>query len=152
MNNVEIKGVPQTDHENLFDILGKIGTNIDYPVSKVQVNFITRVPSREKDHAKHIIVCFCSRYVKEDFIAAARLASKTTPLNTGQIGLPGTQQIFVNDHLTQQNKFLLSKTKKAAAEMDFRFVWVKHCKIHARKTETSPTIILKTEKDLEKLK
>ncbi|KAH9642413.1 hypothetical protein HF086_007545 [Spodoptera exigua] len=152
MNNVEIKGLPQSSNENLFNMLDKIGTNIGYPVSKAQINFVTRVPSRDKDHIKPIIVCFCSRYVKEDFIAAARIARKDTPLTTGLIGLPGNQRIFVNDHLTLHNKALLSKTKKAAAEMDFRYVWVKHCKIHARKSDTSPIIVLKSEKDLTKLK
>ena len=152
MNNVEIKGLPQSNHENLFKILDKIGTKIDYPVSKAQINFITRVPSRDKEHTKPIIVCFCSRYVKEDFIAAARIALKNTPLTTGLIDLPGNQRIFINDHLTLQNKALLSKTKKAAAEMDFRYVWIKHCKIHARKNDTSPVIVLKNEKDITKLK
>ncbi|KAJ8723721.1 hypothetical protein PYW07_007701 [Mythimna separata] len=152
MNNIEIKGIPQSNHENLFDIVGKIGTKIAYPVSKAQINFINRVPTREKDRAKPIIVSFCNRYVKEDFIAAARLLSKAAPLTTGQIGLAGNQRIYVNDHLTLQNKALLSKTKKAAAETDFRYVWVKHSKVHARKDDTSPAIVLKSEKDLIKIK
>ncbi|XP_026746885.1 uncharacterized protein LOC113508112 [Trichoplusia ni] len=152
MNNIEIKGLPQNNHENLFDIIGKIGAKISYPVSKAQINFITRVPSREKDHTKPIIVCFLNLNVKEGFIAAARLTVKTAPLTTGQSDLPGNQRIFINDHLTLHNKALLSKTKKMAAEMDFRYVWVKHSKIHARKTEISPTIVLKNEKDLIKIK
>lgn len=152
LNNVEIKGLPQSNHENLFDIISKIGAKIHYSVSKAQINFIARVPTREKDHAKPIIVCFCNRYVKEDFIAAARLAFKTAPLSAGQIGLPGHQRIFINDHLTIQNKTLLSKTKKMATDMGFQYVWVKHSKIHARKSDTSPTIVLKSEKDLLRIK
>ncbi|XP_047027699.1 uncharacterized protein LOC124635788 [Helicoverpa zea] len=152
MNNVEIKGVPQNSHENLFDVISKIGKKIDYPVSKAQVNFINRVPTREKDHTKPIIVSFCNRYVKEDFIAAARLVLKTGPLTSGQIDLPGNQRIYINDHLTLRNKALLAKIKKVAAERDFQYVWVKHSKIHARKTDTSPTIVLKSEKDLTKIK
>lgn len=150
-NNVEIKGVPQNTHENLFDVISKIGKKIDYPVSKAQINFINRVPTREKDHTKPIIVSFCNRYVKEDFIAAARLVLKTGPLTSGQIDLPGNQRIYINDHLTLRNKALLAKIKKVAAERDFQYVWVKHSKIHARKSDTSPTIVLKSEKDLTKI-
>ncbi|KAJ8723218.1 hypothetical protein PYW08_003130 [Mythimna loreyi] len=150
-NNVEIKGIPQSLNENLFEMVTKIGQKINYPISKTQINFISRVPTREKDHIKPIIVGFCNRYVKEDFIAAARYESKSTTLIASHIGLPGKNKIFINDHLTLRNKMLLSKTKKAAAETDFRYVWVKHAKIHARKTDTSPVITVKTEKDLGKI-
>ena len=151
LNNVEIKGIPQSRNENLFEVVAKIGQKINYPISKTQINFLARVPTREKDHTKPIIVGFCNRYVKEDFIAAARYESKTTSLITSHIGLPGNGKIFINDHLTLRNKMLLSKTKKAAGETDFRYVWVKHAKIHARKTDSSPVLIIKTEKDLGKI-
>ncbi|CAB3256894.1 unnamed protein product [Arctia plantaginis] len=151
MNNIEIKGVPQVSNENLFEILSSLGSQISYPVNKTQINFLTRVPTREKDRAKPIIVCFCNRYVKEDFLAAARSTMKSRPLTLGRVGLSGGHKIYVNDHLTTQNKFLLSKTKKAAAERGFRYVWVKHAKIHARKNDTSPVIVVKSELDLAKI-
>ncbi|KAJ0169374.1 hypothetical protein K1T71_001502 [Dendrolimus kikuchii] len=151
MNNVEIKGVPQSSNENLFDIIFKIGSQIQYPLNKSQINFVTRVPTRENNIPKPIIISFCNRYVKEDFVAAARYTTKKNPITTGHIGLTGTQKIFVNDHLTIENKSLLSKAKKAAAEMNFQFVWVKHAKIHVRKSDTSHVIIIKSEKDISKI-
>lgn len=150
MNNVEVKGITQTNNENLFEVVEKIGAKINFPVPKNQINFITRVPTKEKD-VKPVIISFCNRYVKENFIAAARLESKTSPLTTSQIGLSGNQKIYINDHLTTKNKILLSKTKKAASETDFRYVWVKHAKIHARKMDTSPIIFVRSEKDLMKI-
>ncbi|KAF9417195.1 hypothetical protein HW555_005706 [Spodoptera exigua] len=138
MNNIEIKGITQQNNENLLEMVAKIGTKINYPVSKSQINFVSRVPTREKDRKKSIIVCFCNRYVKEDFIAAARLEAKTAPLTNSLFGLPGNQKIYINDHLTIKNKLLLSKAKKSAAEANFQYVWIKHAKIHARKVDTSP--------------
>ncbi|CAK1603279.1 unnamed protein product [Parnassius mnemosyne] len=151
MNNVEIKGVPQASGENLFEIISKIGSKIQYPITKTQVNFVTRVPTREKEHNKPIIICFCNRYVKEDFVAAARYASKISHLTSGNMGFVGNNRIYINDHLTMHNKTLLSKTKKAAVEMNFRYVWVKHAKIHVRKTDTSHIIMVKSERDLTKI-
>lgn len=151
MNNVEVKGVPQTSNENLFEIIAKIGAKVNYPVSKNQINFITRVPTSEKDRIKPIIVRFCQRYVKEDFIAAARHELKTSPLTPVTIGLIGNHKIFINDHLTIRNKMLLSKTKKTSAEIDIKYVWVKHAKIHVRKNDTSPILVIKSEKDLQKI-
>lgn len=151
MNNVEVKGLMASNNENLFQIISSIGAKINYPIVKSQINFITRVPTREKDRIKPVIVSFCNRYVKEDFVAAARYVSKTSPLTTSQIGLAGNQRIFINDHLTTKNKILLSKAKKLASEMDFQYVWVKHSKIHLRKMDTTPVVIVKSEKDLSKI-
>ncbi|CAG4964412.1 unnamed protein product [Parnassius apollo] len=96
MNNVEIKGVPQTSGENLFEIISKIGSMIQYPITKTQVNFVTRVPTREKEHNEPIIICFCNRYVKEDFVAAARYASKTSHLTSSNLGFVGNNRIYNN--------------------------------------------------------
>lgn len=151
MSNVEIKGVEQTKNENLIDTVHKIGMKINYPINKSQINFVTRVPTRDPESIKPIIVCFSNRYIKEDFIAAARYEFKTTPLTADHLQLKGKHRIYINDHLTTRNKNLLSKVKKAANEANFRYVWVKHAKIHTRKTDTSPVIIVKSEKDLVKI-
>lgn len=151
LNNAEIKGLPQVNNENLFEIIARIGAIINYPITKTQINFVTRVPARDKDRAKPIIVSFLSRYVKEDFVAAARYVLKTSPITASQFGLSGNQRIFINDHLTMKNKILLSKVKKMASETGFQYVWVKHAKIHARKMDTSPVLFVKSEKDLTKI-
>ncbi|KAJ2939063.1 hypothetical protein O0L34_g10252 [Tuta absoluta] len=147
INNVEIRGVPLKDRENLFEIVSKIGIKIQYPVAKNIINFVTRIPSRE-DQNKPIIVSFINRYAKEDFIAAARSFKKLT---TADIGLPGTAPVFVNDHLTVHNKILLKKAKALKTEKDFQFVWVKNCKIFARKNTESKVINIKMESDLLKM-
>ncbi|XP_060810118.1 uncharacterized protein LOC132904218 [Amyelois transitella] len=119
MNNVEVKGVPQGKNENLFNIMKTLGDKINYKIDKSYFNFYTRVQSMDPKNPKPIIACFHSRYVKEDFIAAARLYMKSSPLASSDLGLAGNSRIFVNDHLTARNKDLLAKAKKAAREMDF---------------------------------
>ena len=146
-NNVEIKGVPLKDKENLLDIVAKIGSKIQYPIQKHQINFVARVPSKD-DRMKPIIVSFLNRYVKEDFVAAARSIRSLYPED---INLRGTNKIYVNDHLTIQNKLLLSKAKSLKKEKEFEFVWVKNSKIFARKNPQSKIIIIKNEKDLLKM-
>lgn len=113
LNNVEIKGVPLKDRENLLDIVSKLGTKIMCPVSKSNINFVARVPSRESGNSrtKPIIVSFLNRYLKEDFVAAARSMKTLCPAD---IDLEGTNRIYINDHLTVQNKILLSKVKTLA--------------------------------------
>ncbi|KAJ2937407.1 hypothetical protein O0L34_g19094 [Tuta absoluta] len=147
LNNVEIKGVPLKDRENLLDIVSKIGTKISYPISKQTINFVARVPSQD-NKLKPIVVSFVNRYVKEDFVAAARKIKKLQPID---IGIDGVGQVFVNDHLTVQNKMLLTEAKKLKNKHEFEFLWVKNSKIFARKNPKSKVILIKTSKDLAKI-
>ncbi|KAI5643162.1 hypothetical protein NE865_04884 [Phthorimaea operculella] len=149
-NNVEIKGIPQTQNENLFDILKKLGDKIAYPVPKSLVNFITRVPTRDagQQKSKPIIISFVNRYAKENFVAAGRQFKE---LRASDVGMSGSERIYINDHLTGRNKELLSKTKKLAKSKNFDFIWVSHGKILVRRNVNSHIIHVKSEKDLSKI-
>ncbi|CAF4947488.1 unnamed protein product [Pieris macdunnoughi] len=151
MNNVELKGVPQTANENLLDLIISIGSKVNYAVTKQQLNFIARTPSRDSNHPKPIVACINSRYVKENFVAAVRLFYRDSSLSANLLGLKGSAKIFANDHLTSRNKILLNKTKHLAKEMDWRYVWVKHCKIQVRRGDSSPVLTIKPDKDLLKI-
>lgn len=149
-NNVEIKGVPMKANENLFEIVAKIGEKLNYPISKKQINYVTRVPTRSTADPKPIIVSFISRYAKEDFVAAGRLMK--VPLDSHDLGCGlANSRIFVNDHLTFYNKQLLTKAKQAAKKVDFEFIWVKHAKIMARKNSQSKIFHIRNNNDIAKI-
>ncbi|KAF9416461.1 hypothetical protein HW555_006222 [Spodoptera exigua] len=148
LNNVEIKGVPLKKDENLFSIVEAIGRKIKYNCPKAQINYISRVPIHNSKE-KLVIVSFLNRYVKEDFVAAAR-ADKD--LSTSDLGFQGaSHRIYVNDHLSVESKKLLNKTKIIAKEKRYEFVWVKHGKIHVRKNVNCNTFIVRKEQDLNKI-
>lgn len=147
LNNIEIKGVPISNSENLFEVISKVGSHIKCSIPKEQINYIARVPIRNDKHNKTIVVAVHSRYIKDDFVAAAKKCT-TTPAD---LGMQGVNRIFVNDHLTLVNKILLNKTKTLAKDRGFAFTWVKGCKIFVRKNPTSPVIAIKAELDLQKL-
>lgn len=150
LNNVEIKGVPMKKNENLYELVDKIGTCINYKVAKNQINYVSRIPSHNKSNEKSIVVSFLNRYVKEDFVASARLIKSLSPVDLGFAGAPN-QRIFVNDHLSPEYKKLLTQTKQIAKEKGYQYTWVKFSKIHVRKNDTSHVIVINYEKDLNKL-
>ncbi|XP_041987916.1 uncharacterized protein LOC121739495 [Aricia agestis] len=148
MNNIEIKGVPVTNSENLFNIVAKISDKVGCRIAKEQINYIARVPQRNNKDNKNIIVALHNRYLRDDFITAAK---KLRSLTASDIGLTGNSKIYVNDHLTLENKQLLNKAKVLAKQKDFSFIWVKNCKILAKKNPTSSTHAIKTDMDLKKI-
>ncbi|KAJ8722264.1 hypothetical protein PYW08_004666 [Mythimna loreyi] len=134
-NNVEIIGIPQKKDENLYDIAQKIGNLGNISVRKEDINYIARIPTRIPNVVKPIVVAFNSRYTKEEFVASAR---KSKLLNISNLGFSTAANFYVNDHLTPANKSLLSKAKALAKENNFKYIWVKHCKIMARRSDTAP--------------
>lgn len=148
VSNVEIRGVPLRKDENLFSIVDRIGVVVGYRVDKAYINYIARVPIFDSKE-KSIVVGFTNRYIKEDFIASAR---KKKSFPAGEIGFQGTpQMVYVNDHLTPENKKLLTLTKTTLKAKGYIHIWVKYCKIHARKDDNSKVHIINSERDLNKL-
>lgn len=104
LSNIEIRGVPVFKDENLFAVVEKIGIATGYPIQRSQLNYISRVPTYSKE--KNIVMSFSNRYVKEEFIAAARAFGE---LKGSDIGFYNkSQRIFVNDHLNPASKIILS--------------------------------------------
>lgn len=148
LNNVEIKGIPLKKEENLFVIVEAISKAAKYSFPKTQINYLHRVPLHGSKE-KAIVVSFINRYVKEEFVAAAR-ACKT--LSAADVGFSGaSQRVFVNDHLNAASKNLLNSAKLLAKEKNFSYVWVKYGKIHVRKDDSSPVFIVYRETDLNKI-
>ncbi|XP_013147156.1 PREDICTED: uncharacterized protein LOC106110022 [Papilio polytes] len=148
LNNVEIKGIPLKKGENLFSLVDAIGRKIDYVFPKSQINYISRVPMYNSNE-KLIIVSFLNRYIKEDFIAAARSTRNLSTTDLGLLGAP--QRVFVNDHLSADSKKLLTNVKNLAKEKHYEYVWVKHGKIHVRKNNTSKAFVIVRPNDLNKV-
>ncbi|XP_045456280.1 uncharacterized protein LOC123666117 [Melitaea cinxia] len=143
-NNVEIRGIPQKNNEDLYDLTQRIGNKCNFPIKKEDINYIARVPTRVPNVEKPIIVSFNNRYIKENFVSSSR----KTRLSVSDLGFASTGYCYVNDHLTQRNKVLLSKAKSLAKNNNFKYIWVKHSKIMARKSDTSPIFFIRCEKDL----
>lgn len=148
INNIEIKGVPIKKNENLVALVCKLADSVGQTVLPSDINFVTR--ARSAAASKPIIVGFLVRYTKENLLAAAKMHKNLTAEALGFTGV--AHRIFFNDHLTRENKQLLTKVKKLATERNYKFTWVQNCKILTRKNDTSPIILIQQEDDLNKIK
>ncbi|KAL3271806.1 hypothetical protein HHI36_022276 [Cryptolaemus montrouzieri] len=70
LTNIDIQNVVETRQENLVTILQKIGDNISNPVDSNKIVSIARVPTVDKEKRKNIIVRFCSKLRRDEFLAA----------------------------------------------------------------------------------
>ncbi|KAH9384010.1 hypothetical protein HPB48_025993 [Haemaphysalis longicornis] len=117
INNIQIKGIPCTEDEDCSDILEKIGDKIGCPVTPADIDVVHHVPAK-KD--KNIIARFCLRTKKADFISKARKAR----LTTSDLDNPLTPAapVFVNEHLTPDNKRLFAQALALKKEKNLKFL------------------------------
>lgn len=144
LNNAEIKGVPVTKGENCLAILTAIGDAIDCPVSSADLDVVHRVPT--KGEGMNIIARFCSREKKNDFARKARKAR----VMTNQIGFSDQSHdpVYVNDHLTYENKKLFAQALALKKTHSWQFLWTDNCQIKARKMCDSKVFRISSEADL----
>ncbi|CAK1596627.1 unnamed protein product [Parnassius mnemosyne] len=150
--NIEITNLPDRRNENLTNIVMGIGTFIKQQILATDIVAIHRVPhADQKDtRPKNVIVKLTTRTLRDNIIAASR---SSKDLNTEKLGISGSpQKIFINEHLTIQNKHLFRECRNRAKSQDYKFVWIKHGVILTRKTENSPVLAIRSEQDLIKIK
>ncbi|KAL0838632.1 hypothetical protein ABMA28_016714 [Loxostege sticticalis] len=166
INNLEISGVPQTKGENLYNVLHIIATKIGFALSSADVDFIHRVrrfttkAPRNNLHTHegestassvpNIIVKFTQRKRKCEFLAAVRARRGLT---TADLDIDGASSpIFINDHLTPHNKVIYARARRLGKELGYKYIWLNDCKIFLRKSDTTKSILINNEKDLDRIK
>lgn len=151
LSNIEIIGVPETKNESLIDIVIGIAHHTGLTLSADDIDHVNRVQPRQpvKGRPKCIIAKLKSRLSKDKVISGLR---QTRGITTKDLNISGeARQIFVNEHLTHNNKALLRKTKETARMKFFQYTWVKNCNIYVRKNDTSPALLIRSEEDIKKM-
>lgn len=134
LNNVEVKSVPMRNSKYLFSVTENISIAIGYSFPQTQINYIARLPTH---NSKSKSISFINRYIKEECVAEARAKKRLLAHDIAFAGYDN--QVYINDHQISETKKLLTRVNELAKTKNYRYVWVKYCKIHIRKNDTSPT-------------
>lgn len=143
-NNLELKGVPFTESEDLKETLKQITTRLGVDVPSQNIDVVHRVASKG---LPNIIVKFNSRSTRDSVLQAA----KKNRLNTAMLGFATNEPIYINEHLCPENKVLLGKAISAKREKNWKFAWVSDAKILMRKSEKAKVLHITCEDDLVKV-
>lgn len=151
-DNLEIVGVPYTNGENVYTILGKIATLIQIKYNSYDISIAHRLPVTSDFPNPAIIVKFISRECKAAWSKAA-FANRKRLTGAALNDAWASYSIYVNDHLTPYNKAILSKARKAVREHKIASVWCRDCKLFAKKRPDprARPILLRTMEDLDKM-
>lgn len=144
-NNVELKVVPYSQGEDCSAIIRTISSKVDCTISDSDIDIVHRVPTKAGS-TKNIVARFCSRAKKQEFVNKARKAR----LTSRDLGFSGSHSnaVFVNDHLTPENKRLFAKALSLKKDKHWQHLWTDNCQIKARKSNESRVFRISSEEDL----
>lgn len=145
INNIEVFGVKENPEEDCKEIIEKIASELQLNISKADIENAHRLPNAKKTTPPSIVAQFKSR-AKRDMLVAKRALIVTK--NSFQGTAVGTK-LFINEHLTSQNKRLLMEAKQKAREVNYKYIWYKNGKIFARKYPDSQIIRIKNSGDVQ---
>lgn len=140
INNVIINGVKQEKHEDIYKIVETLGGKIGIvnPLSDVQIAH--RVNSTNPGKIKPIVIRMTNSKARDQWTAAFRKSHLWK------------DKVYVNEHLTKKNQDLLFKTKQFKKANNYKYVWIKDCKILIRKDDQSRIFAIRNETDLNRMR
>lgn len=164
--NIEINNI-QNKEIDATEIIKTIASSVDVEINNNDISNAYHIKSKEK-----VIIEFCSlnkkkelmRKIKRHRINAEVLNNKKLLANNSTI--PGGSNnnndettktnnnkefIYINDHLTAQNRHLLWMAKNKAKECEWKFVWIRNGHVVAKKNENSSTILIANAADIENI-
>ncbi|XP_063380967.1 uncharacterized protein LOC134667475 [Cydia fagiglandana] len=152
-SNIQLNGIPETRGENLQVILKSLADLSGYPLNtSSDIDFVTRVAvknDKDNNNPKPIIVKFLARYKKDDFLSSLR---KLKNLKASDLGFSNNEnRIFINDHLSTFNKYLLKQAQIKKTQKGYKYCWVRNCTVMVRKSDSSPILYITSEEALNKI-
>lgn len=150
VKNIEISGLPVTQGENISDLVADVGAALGVEVQGADIAAAHRVPSFRSDREPALIVQFTSRIIKEQWMAKSRKKKNLTARDVNQ-HFP-TKRVFINEHLSPENKKFLTKLKQKGRDLGYTFIWSRDGKFFVRKSEGEPVKRINTYEDMDRLK
>ncbi|XP_046679222.1 uncharacterized protein LOC124366665 [Homalodisca vitripennis] len=134
-HNIEISGIPTTPQDDVKHIVKDFGLALGVEVQLSNIAAAHRIPSYNKSRLPSVVVQFHDRDIKEALLSKFREAkTRSDHLTADKINRafpPG--RVYVNDHLTPENKQFLAMLKKKCQDVGYVFVWCRDRKFFVRK-------------------
>uniref|UniRef100_A0A8D9BUR7 FP protein C-terminal domain-containing protein n=1 Tax=Cacopsylla melanoneura TaxID=428564 RepID=A0A8D9BUR7_9HEMI len=146
-SNIQINNIPVVPDEKVETIVCEMAVAIGVPINfGVDIQAAHRVPTRGKS-AQPIVVKFSNRQLRNKFIAEAKKHKLSCKDLNYTKQLPN-EKIYVNDHLSSDNKKLLYEARKCVKVKSAKSAWSSGGKIYIKRNDTSAPVLIRDLIDL----
>lgn len=149
-NNVEIVGIPETPKENAIALVKDVGTALGLEIQEADISTAHRVPSFRKDRPPALIAQFSRRTARDSLLSRFR-EKKVMTAKQVNTAFP-TQNVYINEHLSPENKQFLSKLKQKCKDVGYDYAWCRDGRFFVRKCQGERYRRVDTYDELDKLK
>ena len=154
--NIVIYGIPDTQGENLYEIVKSISKVTGAENYDDDISITHRLPT-SKGKTRPIVIRFSKRHSRDEWL---KLFKEETKRHNVGFGIPlkkisdrfqSTGVVTAGDHLTPWTRNLFQKTKEATKDLRYKYAWIRDSKIYVRKNESSAAKRILDYYDLDKL-
>lgn len=148
--NLEISGLPVTPKENVEELVQDVGKALGVELKESQVITAHRIPSYKKDRTPAVIVQFTTKGQREAWIGKYK---QKKILTADEVNAAFTKQrVYVNEHLTPENKQFLAKLKEKCRNIGFKYAWCRDGKFFVRKSDGERCTKINSYDEMDQLK
>jgi len=147
-NCVEIHGI-KTKPSDVMETVKSVGQAIGMNITESMLDachLLGKKPNSDKPPA--IILKFVRRFDAEEMLAKKRLKKD---LSTRHLGMSTDTPVYINESLTPAKRRLLAMARAAKTRHNYKWLWVRGCKIFLRKEDNGPKKHVKCQADLDNL-
>ncbi|XP_046677042.1 uncharacterized protein LOC124365134 [Homalodisca vitripennis] len=150
-DNIEVSGLPVTKNEDVVSLVKDVAAAVGVMIREDDISTAHRVPSFKKERTPSLIVRFARRSTRDSILANYR--EKRGGMTARDVNPTFPQQrLYINEHLSPDNKVFLSKLKSKCKDIGYAYAWCRDGRFFVRKTQGDKYKRVDTYEELDKLK
>ncbi|XP_039300939.1 uncharacterized protein LOC120356147 [Nilaparvata lugens] len=131
LRNIVIQGIPETKGEDIYSLLDAVAKALKVTYQQGEISNAHRLAPSRNNYPTAIVVSFVRRPVRAEWLQAARtIKMKASDVNASF----GATPVFINEHLSKHNSYLLKQAKNRVKAGELSHAWVREGKVFVRKT------------------
>lgn len=148
--NMVLKGIPEDNNEDIADLKGiveRLFVNINVS-SDGFIETARRIGKKSMDKPRLVQLKLESLDQKKRIMAAKKSRGEISA-NEIVDGASSDLKVYLDDQLTVQSAYLFKKARLLKNEYGIKYVWVRNGRVFMKKSDKEPSVIIKSENDLE---
>ena len=148
---LDVSGVPETPGEDTDRLIMHTAKLAGVEIKKEDIDRSHRVGAVKPGKTRTLVVRFACFSKREALYGARRQLRQPRPFEGSTVTAEVAKKVFVTDNLTRENQYILYKARQYRKEGRLHSAWSDVGKLKARLRENSPTTLIHSLRDLEKL-
>ena len=148
---LDISGIPESANEDTDRLVMDTAKLAGVDITRDEIDRSHRVGAVKPGKPRTLLVRFVSYAKREAFYNARRQLRQPRMFEGSTVTAAVASKTFVADNLTRENQHILYRARQLRKEGKLSAAWSDVGKLKARLKQTSPTTVIRTMEDLQRL-